>query len=100
MLQLKADIKENREKVVSLVVEKDGIYEETYNYRLLKNYNKEYFIDQLIYDATVNHTFVFERRENDSILLLDSKNGKDALWLHPNTNEFELFQYIKMEKKK
>ena len=41
MLQLKADIKENREKVVSLVVEKDGIYEETYNYRLLKNYNKE-----------------------------------------------------------
>ena len=59
-IELKADIKENREKIVSIVVEKDGIYEETYNYRALENYNKEYFIDHLIYDATVNNNYVFE----------------------------------------
>ena len=98
-IELKADIKENREKIVSIVVEKDGIYEETYNYRALENYNKEYFIDHLIYDATVNNNYVFERKENESVLLVDSKNGKDSLWIHPKTNEFELFQYKKLVKK-
>jgi len=97
-IEIKSKKSESKETTVSIVVDKDGVYEETYFYRELKNYDEDYFIDHLVYDATVNNDYVLERSENGSILLVDKKNGKDALWIHPKTKEFELFKYKKLKK--
>ncbi len=98
-IEIKSVIEDNKEKKISLIVDKNGVYEETYNYRALDFCNKEYFTEELIYDATVNHNYVLEKNEGTSVLLVNTKNSKDCLWIHPNTKEFELFEYKKMIKK-
>ena len=98
-IELKSQIEDNKEIIVSIVVNKNNVYEETYNYRALDFCNKDFFTEEIIYDATVNNDYVFEKKQGNSILLVNSKNTTDYLWIHPKTNEFELFEYKKMIKK-
>ena len=98
-IEIKSEIQDNREKTVSIVIDNNNVYEETYNYRALDFCNKDFFTEELIYDATVNNNYVFERKQGNSVLLVNTKNSKDFLWIHPKTKEFELFEYKKMIKK-
>lgn len=95
ILELNRHETDNEEKVVSIVADKTGVYEETYLYEK----NEFLTTDQLIYQATIHHNFVLEKAVCDGVLLKNTKNSKDELWVYPNTNEYELIKYKKLIKK-
>lgn len=96
-LELSRHENENYERVISLMVDKSGVYEETYTYKNLSDYTN-FTLEELIFDATVNHDYVLERSYNGAVILKNSKKFKNEVILYPKTNEFEIMEYIKMEK--
>jgi hypothetical protein len=95
ILELNRHKTQTEEKVVSIVADRSGVYEETYLYE-----ENEYLsTDHIIYQATIHHNFVLERTVGDAVLLKNTKNSKDELWVYPNTNEYELIKYKKLIKK-
>jgi hypothetical protein len=97
-LELSRHEKQDYERVVSLMVDKSGVYEETYTYKSLSDYD-DLTLEELIYDATVNHDYVLERSSNGAVILKNSKKFKNEVVLYPKTNEFEIMEYNKMVKK-
>lgn len=95
ILELNRHKTQTEEKVVSIVADRSGVYEETYLYE-----ENEYLsTDHIIYQATIHHDFVLERTVGDAVLLKNTKNSKDELWVYPKTNEYELIKYKKLIKK-
>jgi hypothetical protein len=97
-LELSRCKEHNQEQVISIIVDKSGVYEETYTYKGLTDYD-ELTLEKLIYDATVIHDYVLERSTNGMVILKNSKKFKNELVLYPKTNEFEILEYKKMVKK-
>ena len=89
ILELNRHKTQTEEKVVSIVADRSGVYEE----------NEYLSTDHIIYQATIHHNFVLERTVGDAVLLKNTKNSKDELWVYPNTNEYELIKYKKLIKK-
>jgi len=97
-LELSRLTKPNQERVVSILVDKSGVYEETYTYKGLTDYD-ELTLEKLIFDATVNHDYVLERSTNGMVILKNSKTFKNEVVIYPKTREFEILEYKKMVKK-
>ena len=97
-LELSREETPDYEKTVSIVVDKEGVFEEVYTYKSLNSYD-ELTLDELIYDATVKHDYILEKVTNGVVILKNSKKYKNELLLYPKTNEFEIMEYNKMEKK-